>query len=403
MLSRICIVGNVDDGKSTLVGRLLMATQSVRVNEIQSLKDSGRFDLAHFTDGLKCEQEGDFTLDVAYRHLRIHDQRILLADAPGHVDKFQSTLTAISQSESVVIISDVERPLSPLVLLLAEAIRIFGIKECLVAVTKMDRIGYREELFRKREQELQALFQSVGTRVPTVIPVSAVDDQNIAFQSERMRWFVGPSLTRELARLGQKPARPAEDKLISGWILRQDSELKNLVLVRLYEGSMKVHDSLYFYGSEGSMAAKVLELKLGTAAFAEVVGPISVWVTLDKPIQEKACFSRISHFGDSKSSWFLARIICEGNIEFLKALVAQGSLRLENSWLGETLKMESLAFRSIDFLKDSGGNTGSALSIVESKFQLQGPALATRSLLGVNLVDRVQRRVVGSGALSPLP
>ncbi|MBX9766473.1 MAG: 50S ribosome-binding GTPase [Bdellovibrionales bacterium] len=402
MISKVCIIGNVDDGKSTLVGRLLMATQSVRLNEIQAVRDTGKFDLAHFTDGLKCEQEGEFTLDVAYRHLRIQNRRILLADAPGHVDKFQSALTAISQSDSVIIISDGERPLSPLVLLLAEAVQIFGVTQCLVVVTKMDRIDYREDIFRTREAEICDLFQSFGANEVKVIPVSAVEDQNIAALSQKMKWYVGNCLTSEIAGLGTAGQQKRESISSSGVLLTQDQDRKSLNLLRLDEGVLAVGDALRFFDWQASVTAKVLEIVVGTTVLDEVRGPISVWVGLDQTVSSRAAFELEPRGRASPGKPFLVRLICDGSPELLRSLAADGSLQLENSWLQKKLDMGELSFRSIDFLKDSGGNSGSKLSFLETKLHLQEEVLVGRKLSGVTLVDRHNRKVLGSGALSPV-
>lgn len=219
---RFITAGSVDDGKSTLIGRLLYDTKSILVDQLESLSktkharvtssDAG-VDLALLTDGLEAEREQGITIDVAYRYFSTPRRKFIVADAPGHEQYTRNLVTGASQSDVAVILVDATRvnlETSPATLLAqtkrhAAIVHLLGLRHVVFAVNKMDLYEFDEKIFDTIKTSIEDLTQKIGLPKPTLIPISALLGANVVTASKNTPWYKGPTLLEWLEGLDTSP------------------------------------------------------------------------------------------------------------------------------------------------------------------------------------------------------
>ena len=190
-LLRLVTCGSVDDGKSTLIGRLLYDTKQILVDQLEHIEETserrgdGYVNLALLTDGLRAEREQGITIDVAYRSFVTPRRRFLLADAPGHVQYTRNMVTGASTAEVAVVLLDARKGVIEQTRRHTYIAAILGIPHVVVAVNKMDLVGFAEERFREIEAELAELVQQLGARDLLAVPISALRGDNVVDRSTR--------------------------------------------------------------------------------------------------------------------------------------------------------------------------------------------------------------------------
>jgi sulfate adenylyltransferase subunit 1 len=215
---RFITAGSVDDGKSTLIGRLLYDTKSILVDQLESLSktkharvtssDAG-VDLALLTDGLEAEREQGITIDVAYRYFSTPKRKFIVADAPGHEQYTRNLVTGASQSDVAVILVDATRvdlSTSPATLLAqtkrhAAIVHLLGLRHVVFAVNKMDLLNFDETVFNTIKTSIEDLCSKIGLSEPTLIPMSALLGANVVTISKDTSWYKGPTLLQWLEGL----------------------------------------------------------------------------------------------------------------------------------------------------------------------------------------------------------
>ncbi len=203
-LLRFTTAGSVDDGKSTLIGRLLHDSKTVYEDQLASVKksrinrSSGPIDFSLLTDGLRAEREQGITIDVGYRYFSTARRKFIIADTPGHEQYTRNMATGASTADLAVILIDGEKGLLPQTLRHAYIASLLGIPSVTAAINKMDLVGYREERFLRLEQDFLALAERLGIREVKCIPVSALAGDNVVERSDRMLWYAGPALLEHL-------------------------------------------------------------------------------------------------------------------------------------------------------------------------------------------------------------
>jgi len=206
---RFLTCGSVDDGKSTLIGRLLHDTSSILDDQLVALAaDSrvhgttgGSLDLALLTDGLRAEREQGITIDVAWRYLTTPNRRFVIADTPGHVQHTRNMATGASACDAAVVLVDASLGVTEQTRRHATIVRLLGIQDVIVAVNKMDLVGFREAPFSAIRDDCHELASRLGISRMRVMPVSALDGDNVVTPSARLEWFDGPPLLRLLEDL----------------------------------------------------------------------------------------------------------------------------------------------------------------------------------------------------------
>jgi sulfate adenylyltransferase large subunit len=209
-LLRFTTAGSVDDGKSTLIGRLLHDTKSVYEDQLAAVKKSrvnraarGHVDFSLLTDGLKAEREQGITIDVAYRYFSTSRRKFIIADTPGHEQYTRNMATGASTADVAIILIDANAYLKAGALLPQSRrhtyiASLLGIPHVVAAVNKMDLVGYSEETYKAIRRDFNGLCASLGLRDITAIPVSALEGDNVVTQSAAMYWYSGPTLLHYL-------------------------------------------------------------------------------------------------------------------------------------------------------------------------------------------------------------
>jgi bifunctional enzyme CysN/CysC/sulfate adenylyltransferase subunit 1 len=206
-LLRFTTAGSVDDGKSTLIGRLLYDSKTVYEDQLASVRQSrvnrstGPIDFSLLTDGLRAEREQGITIDVAYRYFSTPKRRFIIADTPGHEQYTRNMATGASTAHAAIVLVDASKGLTPQSRRHAYIARLLGIPHVVAAINKMDLENYSEETFRRIETEFRDLSQRLGVPDLYVIPISALEGDNVVHGSSRMPWFHGPALLEYLETL----------------------------------------------------------------------------------------------------------------------------------------------------------------------------------------------------------
>jgi sulfate adenylyltransferase large subunit len=193
-LLRLTTAGSVDDGKSTLIGRMLHDARGAYEDQLKSARRGGEIDFALLTDGLRAEREQGITIDVAYRYFSTPKRKFILADTPGHEQYTRNMATGASTAELAIILCDAARGLTVQSRRHAYIAALLGIPHFVIAVNKMDLVDYREEVFRGIRAEFEPFLHRIGAQDPYFLPLSALKGDNVVETSRHMRWFRGPSL-----------------------------------------------------------------------------------------------------------------------------------------------------------------------------------------------------------------
>ncbi|HZC66494.1 MAG TPA: sulfate adenylyltransferase subunit CysN [Candidatus Dormibacteraeota bacterium] len=203
-LLRFTTAGSVDDGKSTLIGRLLHDAKGVYEDQLASVKKSkvnrstGLIDFSLLTDGLRAEREQGITIDVAYRYFATARRRFIIADTPGHEQYTRNMATGASTADLAVILIDATKGLLPQTRRHSFIASLLGIPNVVAAVNKMDLVGYNEAVYRRLREDFLALAAQLKVRAAECVPVCAVEGDNVVDVSVNMPWYHGPTLLEHL-------------------------------------------------------------------------------------------------------------------------------------------------------------------------------------------------------------
>ncbi|MFD7943293.1 sulfate adenylyltransferase subunit 1, partial [Streptomyces sp. NPDC059744] len=203
-LLRFATAGSVDDGKSTLVGRLLHDSKSVLTDQLEAVEHASRNrgqeapDLALLTDGLRAEREQGITIDVAYRYFATPRRRFILADTPGHVQYTRNMVTGASTAELAVVLVDARNGVVEQTRRHAAVAALLRVPHVVLAVNKMDLVDYAEPVFAAIAEEFTAYAASLGVPEITAIPISALAGDNVVEPSAHMDWYGGPTVLEHL-------------------------------------------------------------------------------------------------------------------------------------------------------------------------------------------------------------
>ncbi|NVN00589.1 sulfate adenylyltransferase subunit 1 [Arthrobacter sp. SDTb3-6] len=213
-LFRFATAGSVDDGKSTLVGRLLHDSKAILADTLDAVTrtsaDRGfggengstqKIDLALLTDGLRAEREQGITIDVAYRYFATDRRSFILADCPGHIQYTKNTVTGASTADAVVVLIDARKGVLEQTRRHLSVLRLLRVPSVVVAVNKIDLVDFSEDTFGAIEAQVQGVAEQIGVTDVLVVPVSALEGDNVVERSARTPWYTGPSLLEILETL----------------------------------------------------------------------------------------------------------------------------------------------------------------------------------------------------------
>ena len=210
---RIVIVGHVDHGKSTLVGRLLHETGSLPEGKLEMLKEvSARrgmpFEWSFLLDALQTERDQGITIDTTQIRFRTRSRDVVLIDAPGHAEFLRNMITGASQADGAVLIIDALEGVRDQTRRHGYLLHLLGIKQVAIVVNKMDRVDFSADRFKEISDEISAHLIGLGVTPSAVIPISARDGDGVAEHTPRIGWYRGPTVVEALDAL--EPARPLE-------------------------------------------------------------------------------------------------------------------------------------------------------------------------------------------------
>ena len=243
------VVGSVDDGKSTLIGRLLYEANGLYEDQISQVKRATRqggeeIDFSLFTDGLRAEREQGITIDVAYRSFVTPRRRFIVADTPGHVQYTRNMATGASTAQVAVILIDARLRVLPQSRRHAYLASMLGISQLVVAINKMDLVGFEQQTFEAIRGEFQPFVEQLGFAGVSYFPISARDGDNVVARSSRTPWHSGGSLLEflETVAVGESNAS-APLRFPVQYVLRPDLSYRGFA-GRLSSGSVSVGDEV---------------------------------------------------------------------------------------------------------------------------------------------------------------
>lgn len=200
-LLRFFTAGNVDDGKSTLIGRLLFDSNSISTDIIETLtrqsKSAGNdtdIDLALLTDGLRAEREQGITIDVAYKYFTTDKRKYIIADTPGHAQYTRNMFTGASNTDLAIILVDARNGITDQTKRHSIISSILGIPQILICINKMDLVNYDENVYNQIQQDYLTFSKDLNLKNVSFIPTSALTGENVVNKSQNLNWFEGPSL-----------------------------------------------------------------------------------------------------------------------------------------------------------------------------------------------------------------
>ena len=199
-LLRFITAGSVDDGKSTLIGRLLYDSKSIMIDQLEALgkqtknKHLGEIDLALLTDGLRAEREQGITIDVAYKYFSTPKRKFIIADAPGHIQYTRNMVTGASNSDLIIILVDARNGVVEQTRRHSIIASLLAIPHVVVAINKMDLVGNSQDVYNNIVIEYSNVAKSLGLKDVKYLPISAISGDNIVETSPNFSWYEGPSL-----------------------------------------------------------------------------------------------------------------------------------------------------------------------------------------------------------------
>ena len=259
---RFITCGSVDDGKSTLIGRLLWESRQVFEDQLSALaKDSVRYgtqgeamDLALLVDGLQAEREQKITIDVAYRYFSTPRRRFVVADTPGHEQYTRNMATGASTSELAVLVVNASKGLLPQTHLHARIVAMLGIRHLVVAINKMDLVNWNESAFSKIVEELRLLVDALGFESFQPIPVSALRGDNVTTPSSAWPWYAGPTVLNHLEEIDVSSAAAVDFRMAVQYVNRPNHEFRGYC-GRIAGGKIEVGDRVRVV--PGGMESKI--------------------------------------------------------------------------------------------------------------------------------------------------
>ncbi|MBN9458403.1 MAG: sulfate adenylyltransferase [Bosea sp.] len=235
-LLRFITCGSVDDGKSTLIGRMLYEAGAVFDDQLDALdNDSRKFgtqgaapDFALLVDGLSAEREQGITIDVAYRYFATESRSFIVADTPGHEQYTRNMATGASTADLAIILVDARKGLLPQTRRHSFIVSLVGVRHVVIAINKMDLVGYDEAVFARIANDYRAAVQNLGFDTIRFIPVSARDGENVMRPSALMPWYDGPALLPYLESVAITRTAPADERFVLPvqWVNRPDLDFR---------------------------------------------------------------------------------------------------------------------------------------------------------------------------------
>ncbi|MBN9380154.1 MAG: 50S ribosome-binding GTPase [Chitinophagaceae bacterium] len=291
-LLRFITAGSVDDGKSTLIGRLLYDSKSILADQLEALekqsrnKEDGEIDLALLTDGLRAEREQGITIDVAYKYFSTPKRKFIIADAPGHIQYTRNMVTGASNANLIIILVDARHGVVEQTRRHSIIASLLNIPHVVVAINKMDLVDYSEDIYNNIAIDYAEIAKTLGLRDVVYLPISALKGDNIVEKSDKLPWYDGPTLLKLLENTEvEKDVNLTHGRLPVQYVIRpQTDELHDY---RGYAG--KILSGIYRKGDTvtilpAGFTSRIKSIETGGREVEEAFAPLSAVIQLEDDI-----------------------------------------------------------------------------------------------------------------------
>lgn len=283
-LLRFITAGSVDDGKSTLIGRLLYDSKSIMIDHLEAIekqtknREDGEIDLALLTDGLRAEREQGITIDVAYKYFSTPKRKFIIADAPGHIQYTRNMVTGASNSELIIILIDARKGVIEQTRRHSIIASLLNIPHVVVAVNKMDLVEYSQDVYNNILIDYAELAKQLGIKDVTYIPISALNGDNLVDRSTNLPWYEGDTLLNHLENVSiADDINLTNSRFPVQYVVRpQTEELHDYrgYAGKIISGIYKVGDSITVLPS--GVKSKISKIELGGKEVEEAFAPQSI-------------------------------------------------------------------------------------------------------------------------------
>jgi bifunctional enzyme CysN/CysC len=402
---RVLTCGSVDDGKSTLIGRLLFECGTIPDDTMAALeRDSKRFgtvdgavDYALLVDGLEAEREQGVTIDVAYRFFETPARRFILADAPGHQQYTRNMATGASMADIAVLLIDARKGILPQTRRHAVIASMLGIRQVVLAVNKMDLMGFDESVFASIRHDFRALLGKLEFDRITPIPIVARDGDNVTSSSTRMPWYNGPTLLQALESAEPRSAQHGAFRMPVQYVNRPDHTFRGYAGT-IAAGTVRPGDAVV----NGSLDAVVTRIVTMSGDLPEASAGDTITLVLDREIDisrgDVLSANPAPPAADGLDAWIVwmdetplfrgrAYLLMLGT-KMVVATVTDIKTRLDMDTL-EEVSVRELALNEIG-----------RVSISLTHPVVCEPYQTNRDLGGFILIDRLTRGTVGAGLVT---
>ena len=411
-LLRFATAGSVDDGKSTLIGRLLYDSKTLFIDQLASVERVSRerghdyTDLALLTDGLRAEREQGITIDVAYRYFATPKRRFIIADTPGHIQYTRNMVTGASTADVAVLLLDARKGITEQSRRHAFLSTLLGVPHLVLCVNKMDLVDWSEDAFEAIREEFTDFASRLRVRDMTFIPVSALHGDNVVNSSERMPWYDGLPLLRHLERLYVASDRNLVDvRFPVQYVIRPQSH--SVVDYRGYagvvaSGVIKPGDTIMALPS--GLETKVARIDTADGPVDEAFPPMAVTITLQDeldisrgdmlcrphnvPIIAQEIDAQICWMDESSPLTVGAKYGIKHTTRWAKALVREIDYRIDVNTLHRQEGVDSLSLNEIGRVK---------LRVTQPLFV--DPYQDNRATGAFILVDERTNKTAGAGVI----
>ncbi|UCZ60982.1 adenylyl-sulfate kinase [Mycolicibacterium phocaicum] len=407
-LLRIATAGSVDDGKSTLIGRLLHDTDSLPLDHLDAVTDDdGVADLAALSDGLRAEREQGITIDVAYRFFSTEARSYILADTPGHERYTRNMFTGASNAHVAILLVDARAGVLRQTLRHARIAKLLGIKHFAAAVNKIDLVDFDQARFDAVHDELGQVAARLGAVDLTVIPLAAKLGDNVVHRSENTPWYEGPTLLEYLEgiELAAPQAEPAKLRLPIQWVSRPTSEQRRRYTGRLTAGTLQVGDTVLSLPAGTSSTVTAVDTLDDDRTTA--VAPLSVSIELADDIDvgrgdvlvssaENASVPVLARELDATVCWFAETPLRAGDRLALK----QGTRTVRATVQALHTRLDPETLDDIDQPVELVLNDIGAVTLRTSSTVIADPYRDNRESGAFILIDETSNDTVGAGTIT---
>ncbi len=286
-LLRFTTAGSVDDGKSTLIGRLLYDSRSVYEDQVKAVTrshagEADAIDFAQLTDGLRAEREQGITIDVAYRFFATTKRKFIIADTPGHEQYTRNMVTGASTAELAIVLVDARKGILTQSRRHAFISSLLGIRHVVAAINKMDLVDFSEEVFAQHQRDLLSLAEKLEIPELLCIPISALNGDNVVTRSERTPWYLGPTLLEHLESVPiAEYLQHAPFRLPVQRVIRPHQNFRGFA-GQIASGIIKVGDAIVALPS--GQTSRVQSIQTFDGALESAFAPQSITLTLEDEI-----------------------------------------------------------------------------------------------------------------------